>query len=411
MAAGSLPGLVALAAGLLAAGASAPARADDDETSPPDQPSITGKIEGWHWAGVPVVSYGSDVGLTLGGALFVYAPFSERPSEQRHSITVSLSYATRGPKSLDGGWTAKRLLGTSLSTMLNLHLSDDGQMPYWGEGAQLGGLSTPPGFGSPPEPYRYHDRRAFLAAVARALVAGPFGWHVRARYLNVGVPEQSALLASSSPPGARGGRVALFEAGLLWDSRDRDMGTHRGVFANLAAFAAPAIGGVSDFGFHGWDASVRVYVPLVLGATLAMRGVWDVKRAGIPWQSAAPTDAVPFFERMLYEGISYNEGLGGGGTIRGVARYRISGEDKLLGNVQLRIPLFTVHPAGKPLEFGLSAGVDAGRASQPGYDAVQDAGAAVGLRLAWDRAILARFEVGRARGGDNTFFVGFGEMF
>jgi hypothetical protein len=225
------------------------------------------------------------------------------------------------------------------------------------------------------------------------------------------VPAQSALLASSAPPGARGGRVALFEAGLLWDSRDREMGTHRGTFITAAAFAAPALGGVSDFGFHGWNASARVYLPLVLGATLALRGVWDVKRAGIPWQAAAPTDAVPFFERMLYEGIAYNEGLGGGSTVRGVARYRISGEEKLLGNVQLRVPLFTVRPAGKPLEVGVSAGVDAGLASQPGYDAVQDAGAAVGLRLAWDRAILARIEVGRARGGDNSLFVAFGEMF
>jgi len=400
-----------MAAALLAA-TSAPARGDDDgETSPPDQPSITGSVEGWHWAGVPIVSYGSDVGFTLGGALFLYAPLPERPSEQRHAITLSLSYATRGPASLDGAWTAKRLLGTSLQTLLNVHLSDDDRMPYWGEGAQLGGLSTPPGFGTPPDPYRYHDRRVFVTGVARALLAGPFGWHVRARYLDVGVPQQSALLASSSPPGARGGRVALFEAGLLWDSRDRELGTRRGVFANLAGFAAPALGGISDFGFHGWDASVRVYLPLVLGATLAARGVWDVKRAGIPWQDRAPTDAVPFFERMLYEGISYNEGLGGGATIRGIARYRISGEEKLLGNIQLRVPLFTVRPAGKPLEVGLSAGVDAGRASQPGYDAVQDAGAALGLRLVWDRAILARIEMGRARGGDSTVYVGFGEMF
>ena len=371
------------------------------------------ELEGWHFAGVPAFSYGSDVGLSLGAEIFLYKPLRGHPDE-RDEFTIGISYATRGPRAVDAGGSARRLFGTSLRTGLNVHVGDDPLSPYWGEGAQLGGLSVPPGFGSPPEPYRYHDRRIFAAATLRGAIAGPLGWHVRARYLNVGVREQSALLASSDPPGAHGGRVTLGELGLLFDSRDREIGTHSGVFATAAAFVAPQINGVSDFAFHGYDAAIRFYVPLWSGGTLAARALYDRKIAGIPSVQSA-TSAVPFFERTLYEGIAYNEGLGGAGTIRGIARYRLEGEEKLLGNVQLRVNLFSSHLFDKTQEYGISAGLDAGRAQQKGFDAVDAAGVAIGLRLIWDHAILFRIEGGRAvghvQGAENTLYLSFGEQF
>ncbi len=367
------------------------------------------ELDGWRFAGVPLFSYGSDVGLNIGAALFFYKPVPSHPDEQQ-SFNVGFSYATRGPRAVDAGWGVRRIFGTSLRSGVNLHLGDDPRMPYWGEGARLGGLPVPPGFGTPPEAYRYHDRRLFAAATLRGAIAGALGWHLRARYLYVDVPEQSALLAGSAPPGARGGRVALGEVGLLYDTRDREIGTHSGVFASAAAFVAPQLGGVSDFAFHGYDAAFRAYVPLWLGATLAVRGLYDRKLAGIP-DVRSETSAVPFFERMLYEGITYNEGLGGAGTIRGIARYRVEGEEKMLANVQLRANLFTTHLFDKTQEYGLAAGLDAGRARQPGFDAVDAAGAAVGIRFIWDRAILFRVEVARARGGENTLYIAFGEQF
>jgi hypothetical protein len=387
------------------------AASQEREHEPPTEPAVEApvQVEGWHFAGVPLVSYGSDVGLTLGGALFFYKPV---PSGEMHAISIGASYATRGPKSLDVNFGFVRLLGTSLRTHLNLHLGDDDQMPYWGEGARLGGLDVPPGFGTPPEPYRYHDRRVYAAVVLRGGLLGPLGWHLRARWLDVGVPEQSALLAASSPPGARGGRVSLGEVGLLWDSRDRELATRSGVFATVAAFAAPELSGVSDFAFHGWNASARVYVPLWLGTTLAVRGLYDDKISGVP-RSASAHEAVPFFERMLYEGITFNDGFGSASTIRGIARYRVSGDEKAMGNVQLRLNLFTSHLAGKPQDWGLDAGVDAGWARQPGFAPIRAAGVAAGFRFVWDRAILLRVEMGQAleRGGDQTLYVAFGEQF
>jgi hypothetical protein len=368
------------------------------------------EIEGWHFAGIPLVSYGSDLGLSIGGALFFYKKLPDHPGEA-HFITLSASYATRGPKSLDGSWSQVRIFGTSLRTFWNLHLGDDAQMPYWGEGAALGGLTTPPGFGTPPEPYRYHDRRIFAAITLRGGLFSAFGWHLRARWLDVDVATPSALLVASSPPGATGGKVGLGEIGLYFDTRDRELGTHEGVFATLAAFAAPQLGGFSDFAFHGYDASVRVYIPLWFGATLALRGLYDRKLAGVP-RLTSSQPAVPFFERTLYEGVSYNEGLGGGSTVRGLARFRLAGDEKALGNAQLRVNLFSTHLFGKSQDFGIDGGIDAGAARQPGYPTVSGEGLAVGLRFVWDRAILLRVEMGRAlQGGDQALYIAFGEMF
>ena len=377
----------------------------------PDQPIVRGGevVDGWRFAGLPLVSYASDVGLTLGAALFFYRGVEGYPGEQQ-SATLSFSYATRGPKAFDLGWGRPRIFG-ALEFRLNLHLAEDQRMPYWGEGARLGGLDVPAGFGTPPEPYRYHDRRIFAAVVLRGPLFGPVGWHLRTRYLNVGIPEAGPLLAASVPPGRRGGRVLLGEVGLLYDTRDRSLATRRGLFIAASAFVAPYFAKVSDFALHGYNGNVRFYVPLWPGAAIAVRGMYDRKLPGVPGRDDGEREAIPFYERMMYEGYSYDEGLGSASTIRGIARYRISGEEKMLANAQVRVNLFTVHPAGKSLEFGLSAGVDAGRARQPGYEAVEDAGVAAGLRIIWDRAILLRVEMAQARGGDRGLYVAFGEQF
>ena len=205
--------------------------------------------------------------------------------------------------------------------------------------------------------------------------------------------------------------MLLAEAGLLYDRRDRPIATREGLFLSASGFLAPFVSGVSDFAFHGYNVTARFYVPLWPGAALAFRGLYDHKLAGLPWSNKGDHDAVPFFERMLYEGYTYDEGLGSASTIRGIARYRVSGEQKLLGNAQLRVNLLTLHLAGKSQEIGVTGGVDAGRAWQPGYEPVDGAGVAAGLRIIWDRAVLLRVETARARGGDQALYVAFGEQF
>ena len=221
----------------------------------------------------------------------------------------------------------------------------------------------------------------------------------------------SVLLAGARPPGYGGGRVLLAEAGLLCDRRDRPLDPHQGLFIAASGFVAPFVSGVSDFAFHGYTGTARAYLPLSSKAALAFRGLYDAKFWGVGLGHRGKNDAVPFFERMLYEGYDFDEGLGSASTIRGIALYRVSGERKLLGNVQLRVNLFTLRIIGKNQDLGFTAGIDAGRAWQPGYPHVDGASAAVGLRVVWDHAIILRLELARAPGGDISFYLAFGDMF
>ncbi len=395
--------LAVVAISLLASGATDALASGDAGAEPRD-------VASWRFAGFPVLTFGSDVGLQLGAALFLYRPVSKRPDD-KDKLALSFSYATKGPRSLDLDVQVRRLSGTSLRIRGDLHLADDTLMPYWGEGAALGGLSTPPGAGAPPPPYRYHDRRMFASITLRGGLIGAVGWHVRARWLDVGVREQSALLAASAPPGAHGGRVALGEVGLLVDTRDREVDTRRGVLATAGVFQAPQLDGLSDFAFHGYDAALRVYVPLWPGATITGRALYDLKVAGGLATSHAAAE-VPFFERMLYEGLQFGEGLGGAETVRGVARFRLAGDEKALLNVELRARIATTHLLGKPEEWEVAAGFDAGRARQAGYAPVHGQGVAMGMRMVWDRSVFTRFDVARALGGaDDAFYAAFGELF
>jgi len=351
-----------------------------------------------HVTPIPIVSYGSDIGLQLGGAAYLY--WIERSGERGDWGSLALTYTTRGPRSIEAKSELTRLGGTSLATFLQAKLSLDTSAPYWGEGAALGGLGVPPGSGSPPEPYRYRALGPWLSAIVRGDIVRPFVWWTRVRYQHVDVSDRPALLVASSPPAAGGGPSTLVHAGVLYDTRDRTSSARHGVLADASLFAAPPVQGLSDHRFGGVDLGARAFVGAWPGATLAVRALYDLKLGD-----------VPFFERSLYEGIGYGEGLGGSGTIRGLARSRLSGEEKMLASAELRAYLTETLWLGQLQEWGLSLGGDAGRARDRGYPPVVGAGVFGGARVLLGRAVVMRFEIGWAGQGGTAFYIAFDEAF
>jgi hypothetical protein len=130
---------VPLALLLCLAAAAAPAPSDPDDAPREPIVQVPVDIAGWHFAGIPLVAFTSDIGLTIGAAVFFYRPIEGHP-EAQSTATLGFSYSTRGPRSADLSVGTQRLLGTPLQTSLNVHVGDDDGMPYWGEGARLGGL-------------------------------------------------------------------------------------------------------------------------------------------------------------------------------------------------------------------------------------------------------------------------------
>ncbi|MFL5272567.1 MAG: hypothetical protein ACJ79E_10950 [Anaeromyxobacteraceae bacterium] len=366
------------------------------ETPPPRRPRPGEELEpGLHGAALPLVSYGSDVGLQLGGAAYLYG--TDRHGERESWGALGVAWTSHGPRSLELKGELLRLFGTSLRTFVQVKGAIDTSAPYWGEGASLrAGVAA--GAGAPPPEYRYQSVGPWLSAVLRGSVAGPFGWWTRLRYTEVAVEQPSALLARSAPRGVLGGATALAHLGIAWDTREGGASPRHGLLADASVFGAPA--GLSSYGFGGVNVGARGYLALAADVVLALRGFYDLKLGG-----------VPFFERALFEGLGYGEGLGGAGTIRGLARDRLMGEEKALVGAELRMWLAGTRLLGHPQAWGVSVGGDAGRARDRGTAPVLGAGGFVGGRLLWDRAVVVRFEVGYAGQDALGYYLSFDEPF
>jgi hypothetical protein len=347
-------------------------------------------------AAVPLISYGSTIGLQLGGALLFYkAP--QGGGARRDWIVLGGSYATRGPRSIEVKGEQFDVLKTPMRGFYQVKYSADSLAPYWGEGAHLA-PGDQAGAGTPPPAYRYRAVGPWISLVARQPVSGPWSAFQRVRFQHIDVSEPGAALDAARPPGFAGGTLTMLHAGALRDTRDEEVSPSHGTYLDASVFGAPPLLGTNTmWGFNG---GVRGYMPLARGVVLAGRAMYELKAGD-----------VPFYERTQMEGIGYGEGLGGPGTIRGVARARIAGEEKILANVEVRATLVTLRPGGRPLELGVSGGADAGRARQRGYTPVGAVAAFGGLRTIWDRALVLRLEAGYAGQGGAAYYLSFDESF
>jgi hypothetical protein len=371
-------------------------------TSPPPPPAtvVHDVTPGVHFTVVPLLSYGSDIGTQLGGVFYLYD--IDEQGERGDWAALGGTWTTHGPAGVELKGELLHLRGTSLRTFAQLKLALDPSAPYWGDGASLAGPGLPspvaPGAGSPPPPYRYRSFGPWISWILRGTIAGPLDWWTRLRTTHVTVEDAPALLVASAPPGAGGGTSSLVHAGVVYDTRDRAASPRRGFLVDASGFVSP--GPLSDFSMGGLDLGARAYATLWPGGVLAVRVLYDLKLGD-----------VPFFERTLYEGIGYGEGLGGAGTIRGLARDRLAGEEKLLASAELRTSLVETRWFGRLQEWGLSAGLDAGRARDRGYAPVLGAGGFGGARVLLDRSIVLRFDVGWAGQGALGYYIAFDEAF
>ena len=348
---------------------------------------------------LPLVSYGSNVGLQVGGALLFYRS-PENGGGRRDWLAVGASYATEGPRSLEVKGERLTFFGRPLRAFYQAKYAVDDQAPYWGEGGRLL-PGDAPGAGSPPPAYRYRAVGPWVSVILRhplASATGPWWAGGRVRFKQLGVFSHGEALRAARPPGAGGGALTTFHAGAMRDTRDEEVSASRGTLVDAAVFGAPP--GLSVAPLWGVNVGARAYHRLHPRVVLAVRGIWEVKLG-----------EVPFHERSQVEGLDYGEGLGGPDTIRGVARARLAGEEKLLANLELRAIAATYRPGGRSLELGFSAGADAGRARQRGHPALSAASVFGGLRAIWDRALVVRLEVGHAGQGALSYYLAFDESF
>ena len=209
-------------------------------------------------------------------------------------------------------------------------------------------------------------------------------------------------MAGRQPPN---GHVNYLRAGLIWDTRDREIGPHSGTWADIIAQRVTGVLGASG-DYTRWTTTVRRYQPLGDRVTLADR---------LLVQNV--TGNAPFYElASIQTEFRPQDGIGGSSSVRGIPKDRYIGRGLLLSNTELRWRAadFALH--GRASSLILSSFVDAGRVWENGLDvgtALRDlhAGYGGGARLAFGNSFVIAADLGHSSQAAAPIYIGLGYMF
>src|SRR5690349_5766108 len=253
----------------LAATAWALASAESQQTAAAKTP------RGWELSGVPALNFDADEGFGIGAALELYN-YARGSQPYRFTIQPTVLLTTEGrrdvtlffdaPALSEGKWRITAFAGREQQLA----------QPYYGIGN-----TTPydPINEQAPNPYFYRfgrERLRISADVQHRIASSPVRLLVGAgasRSTFDPTPHDSGTtllaqqLGGATPAPERGNYVRL---GLLWDSRDQEIGAHSGTWAEaLVQRVSPGVGATSDF--TRWTATVREYLPVAPRLTFAQR--------------------------------------------------------------------------------------------------------------------------------------------
>ena len=423
------------AAALVLAGlaASLPARASDLAPPPPDT--------GWTLQGLPLVSYNSDEGFGYGARVLLIDRGTGRELPFRHSLMAQFYQTTKGVAAHRIFFDAPGFLGSPYRIDADVAWSIDKFSPWYGLGnqsvylesrdtcADREALAKNPDV-CPGNPaflgaryYRY-DRNTLprIKLNLRRDLRGPWklfgGYRFTLNHItpfygpdDLGQTGDSQLAAD-----ARAGRLVGWDgsrrafdlrtsevtAGVVYDSRDNEPAPTSGMFHEVSARAGlRALG--SQFDYRGVNATARFYQYLFdRSLVAALRAIADVQGGDVPFLLLPTTG-----------GLDGPDGVGGLFSARGLLKNRLQGKVKLLVTPELRWRFYQGARLGWELVTAIDVGrvwSELGRAEAGGLKA----GAAAGIRAAWNRNFLVRLDTGFGLTepyGTGSVYLTFDEMF
>jgi hypothetical protein len=362
--------------------ASGPARAADEDPHPHTEVDV-----------VPLVGGDSDVGVG-GGAVLEVARHEAGYKPNRWSLQVA-SLTTFKPSR--GGlripyeddyalFTIPDLVPRVLRLQVRPSFTEEATQKFYG----LGNGSKVAPYPDPDDP-RYEYGRIHPTLVARVRltlardlylrVGDSFTWNA----LDVGKGTRLDAQVGAVPDHA----VDFFEQALVYDTRDSEIETRRGVWHQLELRESPGGTAAFPYRYAQVDVQLRAYVtPIPQRLTIAARLVAD-RQLGDP----------PFYELARYEDTF---ALGGANGVRGVPGQRYYGKTKIFGNLEARVfgPDFDLF--GKRFALGGAAFFDAGRVwadwigDRPDLDGTGlglKYGVGGGLRIRQGQSLVVRLDV------------------
>ena len=361
-------------------------------------------------AGIPALNFDADEGFGYGAILALYK-YEPRSATYRWTVQPTVFMTTRGRRDYT-------LFFDSPSTdarpwRLTAYAGREQQLaaPYYGVGNETAydaALET----GATRYYYRYGLDRLRASADVQHTLGTP-----SLRYLvGVGASSEtvdltpfdsgSTLIESDMngrQPASR--RTNYVRAGLTWDTRDREIGTTSGTWADVLVQRVDSKLGAS-WNYTRWTASARHYQPLGGRVTLANRLVLQNTIGDVPFYSLAE---LPTAQKS-------QDGLGGTSSIRGIPKDRYVGKGVLVSNNELRWRAAEFGLIGRPSSLVLSGFVDAGRVWADGVDlstALRElhSGYGGGVRLSFGPSFVISTDVGHSSQSTAAIYIGLGYLF
>lgn len=361
-------------------------------------------------SGVPALNFDADEGFGYGAilAFYGYAPGS---TAYRWTLQPTLFLTTEGRRDYTLFYDRPSSNGNPWRITAYGGREQQLATPYYGVGND-----TPydPSIerGSTRYFYRYgRDRIRATGDLQRSLgtraLRGLVGAGVSTDRINLTPFDSGSTLLEHELAGTTpaNGHTNYLRAGITWDTRDREIGTHSGTWADVLVQRVDSRLGASS-NYTRWTAAARHYQPLGARVTLANRLLLQNTIGDAPFYVLGEIQTTQ----------KPQTGLGGSSTIRGLPKDRYLGKGVLVSNNELRWRAVDFTFRGRPSVLELSGFVDAGRVWSGGVDlgtATQDlhAGYGGGLRVGLGNSFVIATDVGHSAQAAAPIYIGLGYLF
>lgn len=344
----------------------------------------TDKIKtGWNFGALPAIAYDTDIGFKYGALvnLYYYGDGTQYP-KYRHSLYFEWNHTTKGSGTSQFTYDSEYLIpGIRVSAEAS-YLTEQSLDFYGFNGYES--LYNPDLEDEDSDIYLSRmfynmDRRLLrLKADFQGKITGKeFRWFAGLEYnkaqmgvvdvdkLNKGKDIEDQLADTSlfanyvawgiiPEDQADGGQTTLIKAGLVYDTRDIEANPMKGVWTDLQFLLAPGFLGNGDLSYSRVAITHRQYftlAPEVL--SLACRLSYQAKLGG-----NMPYYMLPFVYNTA-PSIT-RDGLGGSKTLRGIMRNRVTGDDFLYGNIEMRWKFYRNILFNQNIYLALSGFIDGG---------------------------------------------------
>lgn len=334
---------------------------------------------GWSVIPLPTVSYTSDNGWQLGvlAELYYYGPGRCRYPEYDHTFYFDIGISTKGNRYGFVSYDSDKLIpGLRLSTSViyqshksypfmgfNGFASPYSEALYYTNDEK--GKQIPSGF------YQMHKNMLRFFFDLKGDILPNFKWAAGLHFWGIWVQDTDWPMAGASllhryvnaglvsEDEAKGGRHAELVAGVLYDTRDSEATTKRGIWAEAFLYGSPDV-------FHGRNSYLnlalhfRHYIPIVPEKlTFAYHLAYQGTLAG----------EMPFYLLSNIAGLQLrqvdSDGLGSYTSLRGLLYNRILGRGYAWSNIELRWFIVDFKLFGIDWGIAVNPLVDLGMVVQP----------------------------------------------